>query len=279
MQCDCMKVEGYMDIVERMKSGEKITIGMVHLLPLPGSLKYQGDFQAIIDQAIEDAMKLEKAGFDALVVENVNDAPYDEDQLSVQKVSALAIVCDHVRRAVKLPMGIDACGGTLDGFAIASLTGIDFIRVPYFVDVRIGAYGIVKPNGAKAVMLRKKNGMENIRIFADLQVKHTYPLNSEIPIEESASWAESVGADALIVTGVATGAETPIDVITRVKAVTKLPVIVGSGMNMTNAKKQFEICDGAIIGSALKKDKNLMNCVDLELAEAFIRATGKRDYV
>lgn len=279
MQFDCKEVEEYMDIVERMKRGEKITIGMVHLLPLPGTLKYQGDFQAIIDQAVEDAKKLEKAGFDAVIVENVNDGPYDTDKMSVWQISALAITCDHVRRNVNLPMGIDACGGTLDGFMIAGLTGIDFIRVPYFVDVRIGANGVIHPNGAKAVMLRKRNGLEHIRIFADVQVKHTYPLNSEIPVEDSAIWAETVGADALIVTGATTGAETPLDMIKRVKAVTKLPVVVGSGMCTDNAKAQFEICDGAIVGSALKKNKNLMNCIDSELAEAFIRSTGKGNCV
>ncbi|MDD5953782.1 MAG: BtpA/SgcQ family protein [Firmicutes bacterium] len=266
-----------MDIVDRMKHGEKITIGMVHLLPLPGTLKYGGDFQPIVDQAVEDARKLQKAGFDALIVENVNDAPFDGTELSVWQVSALAIICDNVRRAVDLPIGIDACGDSLAGFMIGDLTGIDFIRIPYFVDIRIGQYGIINPVGSDAVVLRKRNGMEKIRILADVQVKHTYPLNSEIPIEASARWAESVGADALIVTGLATGMETPIDVISRVKAVSGLPVVVGSGMNSKNAKQQFEICDGAIIGSALKLGGNLMNPIDFDLAEAFIRSVGKED--
>ena len=100
-------------------------------------------------------------------------------------------------------------------------------------------------------------------------------MNSEVPVEASATWAESVGADALIVTGITTGAETPIETISRVKAVTKLPVVVGSGMNMYNAKKQFEICDGAIIGSALKRTKDLRKGIDYELAEAFINSVGK----
>ena len=261
-----------MDIVERMKQGEKITIGMVHLLPLPGTLHYGGEIAPIIERAVADARRLEAAGFDAMIVENVNDAPNDAPQMSPWQISTFAIACDHVRRSVHLPIGIDACGDALAGFMIGGSAGIEFIRVPYFVDIRIGSTGLINPNGAKAVMLRKRCGLEYIRIFADVQVKHTYALNPEIPVEASSKWAESVGADALIVTGMATGMETPMETLKRVKASTHLPVVVGSGMTEKNVKEQFTVCDGAIIGSALKQHGDLMNPVDEVLAKRFMQA-------
>lgn len=261
-----------MDIVERMRSGEKIAIGMVHLLPLPGTLHYGGDFQAIVNQAVSDAKKLEEAEFDALIVENVNDAPFEYDGMTPLQLYSLAIVCDHVRRNISIPMGIDACGESIQGLYIGALTGASFVRVPYFVDIRVGQNGLINPNGYQAVLTRKRAGLEHIRILADVQVKHTYPLCDNIPVEASANWAKAVGADAIIVTGLATGMETPIETMQRVKAAVNLPVVVGSGMNAKNACKQFEFCDGAIIGTAVKEHGSLMCPVDKEQAVAFMEA-------
>lgn len=261
-----------MDIVERMLSGEKIAIGMVHLLPLPGTLHYGGNFQAILDQAVSDAKKLEEANFDALIVENVNDAPFEYDSMTPLQLYSLAIVCDHVRRSVSIPMGIDACGESVQGIYIGALTGASFVRVPYFVDIRIGQNGLINPCGYQAVMTRKRAGLEHIRILADIQVKHTYPLCENIPVEASASWAKAIGADAIIVTGLATGMETPIETMQRVKAVVDLPVVVGSGMNASNTCKQFEYCDGAIVGTAVKEQGSLMRPVDKKKAVEFMEA-------
>lgn len=261
-----------MDIVNRMQAGEKIAIGMVHLLPLPGTLHYGGAIQPIINRAVQDARTLERAGFDALIVENVNDAPFEGEKMTPFQIAALAIVCDHVRRNVEIPVGIDACGESIEGLIIGSMTGVSFVRIPYFVDIRIGQYGVIQPNGAQAVMTRKRSGLEHIRILADVQVKHTYPLCREIPVEASAHWAKAVGADAIIVTGLATGMETSVETMQRVKNAVELPVVVGSGMNTRNAAKQFEICHGAIVGSALKENGDLRNPVDEALARAFIRA-------
>ena len=45
-------------------------IGMVHCLPLPTTAGFSGDYQKVIDQAVQDAVTLEKAGVDAVIVEN-----------------------------------------------------------------------------------------------------------------------------------------------------------------------------------------------------------------
>ena len=54
---------------------KKCLIGMVHLLPLPGTLNYTGEIDAIYSQAIADAKALEEGGASALIVENMNDVP------------------------------------------------------------------------------------------------------------------------------------------------------------------------------------------------------------
>lgn len=264
------------NIVDRMKAGEKISIGMVHTLPLPGSYRGKYTMEEIVERAVSDARILEAAGFDAIVVENLNDGPYEDGSMDARKTAALAVVCSKVRESVKIPIGIDSCGEQTAGFGIGCVTGISFIRLSYMVDVRVGARGIVLPNAGNAVMLRRRLNAEEIKIFADIQVKHTYPLLDCIPLEESAKWAISNMADALIVTGAETGRAASLADLEKVKRVSSIPVIAGSGVTAQNVAEQYAVCDGAIIGSSLKVTHNVMDPIDEKLAREFMLAVGKR---
>ncbi|MEG0457685.1 MAG: BtpA/SgcQ family protein, partial [Oscillospiraceae bacterium] len=53
------------------KKGGKFIFGMVHCKALPGTAFFDGDMQKIIDLAVEDAITLEKAGVDAMIIENM----------------------------------------------------------------------------------------------------------------------------------------------------------------------------------------------------------------
>ena len=259
------------ELLKQVSAGKRISIGMVHTLPTPGTLLGGAPVEEIIARAVADAKALETAGFDAVIVENVNDAPFDTPITRTQ-VAALAVVCHRVREAVGVPVGVDSCNDALAGFEIGGLTGISFIRVPYFVDTRIGQYGVVNPNGAAAVMLRHRLGLDQIKIFADVQVKHTFGLNDGIPLEQSAKWATDMGADALIVTGSTTGVEAPLEALRRVKGATKLPVVAGSGVTAQNLPEQYAVCDGAIIGTALKEGGSLLSPINSALSAAFMAA-------
>lgn len=242
-------------------------IGMVHCLPLPGSAFFDGDYEKIIARAVEDAITLEKAGVDAVIVENMGDTPFSA-LLDVEQVSALAAAAYAVRKAVKIPIGIDAafndCKASL---SIAGITGADFVRVPVFVDTVLFSDGIINPCARECMQFRKKLGLEHVKILADVQVKHAHMLLPNITIEQSAKDAEANGADAIIVTGSAIGMETPIEIIERVKKAVKLPVLAGSGVQAANIGEQMKIADGAIIGSSLKKDGILSNPISYDLVK------------
>jgi predicted TIM-barrel enzyme len=70
-------------------------------------------------------------------------------------------------------------------------------------------------------------------------------------------------ADALIVTGSATGSEVNIDDVRKVKtAVPEGAIFVGSGVTEENLETALRSADGAIIGTALKKNGETSNEVD-----------------
>ncbi|MDE6951173.1 MAG: BtpA/SgcQ family protein [Lachnospiraceae bacterium] len=255
-----------------LTKGSQTIIGMVHCLPLPGSHGFDGNYQKIIDQAVEDARTLERAGVDAVIVENMGDTPFAA-LLEKAQVAALTAAAAAVRGAVKIPVGIDAAFNDCEAsLAIAGICGADFIRVPVFVDTVLFSDGIIWPCARKCVNYRKAMGLEHVKILADVQVKHANMLNPQITVEMSAKDAAGNGADAIIVTGAVIGAETPIDMLKRVQKVVGIPVLAGSGVNHKNIHEQLQIADGCIIGSSLKKDGILTNPIDYDLVREVIEA-------
>ena len=255
-----------------LTKGYQTIIGMVHCLPLPGTSGFDGDYQKILDRAVQDAVTLERAGVDAVIVENMGDTPFAA-LLDKAQLAALTAAAVRVREAVKIPVGIDAAFNDCEAsLSIAGISGADFIRVPVFVDTVLFTDGIIYPCARKCMNFRKEMGLEHVKILADVQVKHATMLNSQITVEMSAKDAASNGADAIIVTGAVIGMETPIDMLKRVQNVVKIPVLAGSGVNHNNIHEQLQIADGCIIGSSLKKDGILTNPIDYDLVREVVEA-------
>jgi membrane complex biogenesis BtpA family protein len=252
-------------------NGKKTIIGMVHCLASPTTMNFNGDVQKIIDQAVKDAETLERAGVDAIIVENMGDEPFGVTLNTMQRMM-LASVAGVVKSKVNIPVGIDAAFNDYEAaLSIAKAMNGDFVRLPVFCDVVQYYGGVINPCCVEALRYREEIGARHIKIFADIQVKHT-KLVFETTIEESAKNAVAAGADALIVTGAAIGTETPLDSIKKVKDVVKVPVFAGSGVNAVNVAQQMEIADGAIVGSSLKEKGALENLISYDLTKELIDA-------
>lgn len=251
---------------------KSLVIGMVHCLALPGTPGFCGDMKKVTDQAVKDAITLEKSGMDAIIIENMGDGAFGIN-LDIEQSCALAAISAIVAQNVSIPIGIDAAmNDYATALSIAKAIDAEFVRIPVFVDTVEFFGGIITPCAREAMKFRKNLGAENVKILADIQVKHTHMLLPHVTIEDSAKAAEACGADAVIVTGTHIGVETPIDIIKRVKQVTKLPVIAGSGVKASNIKEQLKIANGAIVGSSLKEGGIIENPVSPELCTELVKA-------
>ena len=65
-----------MAILSKSREGGKEIIGVVHLLPLPGSPGWKGDLEAVIGSALRDTEALVGGGVDAVIFENFGDVPF-----------------------------------------------------------------------------------------------------------------------------------------------------------------------------------------------------------
>ncbi len=256
----------------KLDFSKKPVIGMVHCLPLPGTMKFRDNMEEIFEQAISDAVTLEKAGVDAIIVENMGDDPFGIELDTAQAI-ALAAISTRIRDRVSLPIGIDAAMNDYKtSLSIAKAIGADFVRIPVFVDTVEFYGGIITPCAREAMNFRKSINAEDVMIFADIQVKHTHMVLPTVSIEDSANAAIGCGADAIIVTGTHIGKETPMEIIQRVKAISSIPVVIGSGVKPANIKEQLKVADAAIIGSSLKVGGKIENPISFDLTKEVIDA-------
>ncbi|MFQ5947935.1 MAG: BtpA/SgcQ family protein [Acidimicrobiia bacterium] len=248
-------------------------IGMVHLGPLPGAPRFDGDFDAIVKAAVADARTLVEAGFDALLVENYGDAPFFADDVPKVTVAAMTRAVAAIRGEVSLPVGVNVLRN--DGpaaLAVAAATGAQFIRVNVLTGSMSTDQGLITGRAAELARLRSSLG-SGIRILADVFVKHAVPPPG-LTIEQAARDTFDRGpADALVITGSATGRAPATALLERVRtAVPKAPLLAGSGATADTVGQLLETCDGVIVGTAIKVGGVTTQPVDPERADSFVRA-------
>ena len=233
----------------------KPLIGMVHLLPLPGSPGWRGSMDEVTARALADAETLTAGGLDAVLVENYGDAPFHAESVPSETVAAMAAVVSRVVSAVTVPVGVNVLrNDARAALGIAAAVGARFIRVNVHTGTMWTDQGIVEGRAAETLRARSCLGAE-VAILADVEVKHATPLPGR-SLEDAArdAWHRGL-ADALVVSGVATGAPTEPDLARRVSdAAPEAPVLVGSGVRPDTVLDLLNVAGGAIVGTALTRE-------------------------
>jgi membrane complex biogenesis BtpA family protein len=238
-------------------------IGMVHLLPLPGSPRWGGDLRAVRERALADARALAEGGVDGLLVENFGDAPFLKGPVGPETVAAMALLVQAVADAVPLPVGVNVLrNDARAALAIACLTGARFVRVNVHTGVMLTDQGLIEGAAAESLRYRRWLGAERVKLLADVLVKHGAPLAPQTPEAAARDAAQRGLADALIVSGAATGLPPERETLLRVREAVAVPVLVGSGLTPDNVQELLTVADGAIVGTSLKREGRVEEAVD-----------------
>ncbi len=255
------------------KHHRKLLIGVVHLQPLPGSPRWQGDLEAVIRFAVNDARAYERGGAHALFIENFGDVPFTKNHVAPETIAAMAAAGRAVREAVRLPIGFnvlrnDACAA----LALCATCSGSFIRVNVHSGAMLTDQGIIEGNAYETLRYRQRL-CPSALIFADVHVKHAVPLGNWT-IEDSARDTVERGlADALIVSGTGTGMAADRADVERVRhACPATRILLGSGVKLDNLSEYLPLADGFIVGSSLKTGGKLASPVDPKRVAALVRA-------
>ena len=252
-------------------------VGMVHLLPLPGSPGFGGSMQHVLEAAIADASELTRAGFPALMIENFGDIPFYADSVPAETIASITVAVDAVLKETNLTVGVNVLrNDVLAALGVAAATRASFVRVNVLTGVMYTDQGPIV--GKAAEVLRKRNNLApGVEIWADVMVKHaTAPFG--VDIRQSAGDTVERGlADAVIISGSGTGAEPDIHEATIVRSSVpkETRVVVGSGASVDNLSKLMEVADTVIVGSAVKVDADANKRVDPIRAAHFVKAASE----
>jgi uncharacterized protein len=249
----------------------KPVIGMLHVPALPGSPQNQLALHAIVDSILAEVDAMTEGGVDGLMIENFGDVPFYPQHVPPHTVAFMTRLAVEVKRRSSLPLGVNILRNDSNGaLAVATAAGAQFIRVNIYTGARVTDQGLIEGTAHETVRYRKLLGCD-VKILADVDVKHSAPLAVRKLEEEVADIVSRGCADAIIVTGSATGSATAIqDLQTAKQAAGQAAVIAGSGIDLVNVKSILEVADGLIVGTAFKQDKITTNPVDRDRVRTFM---------
>lgn len=245
---------------------------MLHLPALAGAPLASQSLQKIRDAILRDADTLTDGGVHGLMMENFGDVPFFPDRVPAHVIAQMTALACAVRERVDLPLGINVLRNDGRGaLAVAHASGANFIRVNVLCGARVADQGLIQGIAQDLLRDRTLLGAGDIKIFADVDVKHSAPL-AERPLEDEVDdLVERALADAIVVSGAGTGKTTdPAKARLVKKAAPDTPVFIGSGIT-SETVQLFDAADGFIVGTALKKNGVATNPVELSRVKALMR--------
>ena len=255
----------------------KPVIGVVHLRPLPGSPKWDGDLETVIDRALSDAKAYAHGGVDAVIIENFGDAPFTKANVAPETIAAMAVAGAAVRAAIRIPIGFNVLrNDPRAALALCAACGGSFVRVNVHTGAMITDQGVIEGDAYNTIRYRKRVCPDAL-LFADIHVKHAVPIGN-FAIEDSARDTLERGlADALIISGTGTGVAADIGDVERARrACPRARILLGSGVTAENAREFLQFADGIIVGTSLKVGGRLHNPVDPKRVSTLTRIVHVR---
>ncbi|MFQ5805841.1 MAG: BtpA/SgcQ family protein [Phycisphaerae bacterium] len=285
--------------VKTLFSSPKAVVGMIHVGALPGTPRNSEPLAAIIARAREEAETYTQAGVDALIIENMHDVLYLKGSVGPEITAAMTAVglaareeCSQVRGEIHvpapkpghksvptpLPLGVQIlAAANREALAVALAIGAAFVRVENFAYAHVADEGLMSIAEAGPLLrYRRQIGAEHIKILADVKKKHSsHALTADVSLAEAAGTTEFFGAEAVVVTGTASGQPALPEDVGTVKNAVGIPVCIGSGLTPENLPDLWAYADVFIISSYFKRDGLWSNPIDGQRAAGFMAAAAR----
>lgn len=260
-------------LLEQLLGTEKPIISMAHFLPMPGSPLYdsEGGVDRIINWVRADVEALAEGGVDAIMFCNEGDRPYTIGTRP-ETIAVMAGVISKVTHDLPIPFGVDILWDPKGAIALAKATGARFVR-EVFTGVYASDMGLWDTSCGEALRYRKALDADDIKLFFNINAEFAAPIAHRAlgPLAKSVVFSSL--ADAVCVSGPMTGESVDLENLEIVKrSVPNTPVIANTGVRENTVGQILEVADGAIVGTALKKDGYTWNPVDPERVKRFMKA-------
>jgi uncharacterized protein len=236
---------------------KKVVIGMVHLLPLPGTPFYQeGSMEQTLEKAVADATALHYGGADGCLIQTVDRVYPAADEADYARVAAMAMIAKTVADATgpEFQIGIQIMVNALKAsVAVAKVCGGSFIRCAALVGATPSAGGMIEANPHDFLTYRNSIGARHVKLIAEVNSRHFHWLGDR-STADIARMAARAGAEAVEVAHA--DEETNARLVREVKqAMPQLPVMLGGHTTHENVARRLAEADGVFVGACLKVDR------------------------
>jgi uncharacterized protein len=251
---------------------KKVVIGMVHLLPLPGTPFYQeGRMEQILARALADATALYRGGADGCLMQTTDRVYPTDDTADYARVAAMATIVKAVSDATAptFQIGVQIMMNALKAsVAVAKVCNGSFLRCTALVGATLTAAGMVQANPLDFLTYRTQIGANHVKLIAEVNSMHFQWLG-ERPTGDVARMAARAGADAVEVAHA--DEDTNARLVREVKrAMPNLPVILGGHTTHENVARRLAEADGVFVGTCLKVEGRT-SPVDIERVREYVK--------
>jgi hypothetical protein len=253
------------DWMEEVFGVKKPVIGMCHFHPLPGDPQYEPEkgLDWVYDRAKDDLVAMQQGGVSAVMFSNEFSLPY-LTKVDTVTVASMARVIAALLPDIKIAYGVNVLWDPIASLDLAVATDAQFVR-EIFTGVYASDFGIWNTNCGAVVRHQHAISAQNVRLLFNIVPESASYMAERDVADIARSTVFNTKPDALCVSGLTAGSETSAQILQIVKnAVPDTPVFANTGVKANNVLEQLSIADGAVIGTAFKRDGYIWNPVETE---------------
>jgi membrane complex biogenesis BtpA family protein len=223
----------------------------------------------VIEAARRDLNALQEGGVDAVMFSNEASLPYLTEVEPITYVT-MARVIGELRREIRLPYGVNVLWDPIASIDLAMATGAQFVR-EIFSGVYASDFGLWNTNCGQAVRHQHAIHAGHVKLLFNIVPEAAAYLGERAVADIARSTVFNHRPDALCVSGLTAGVAPSTDTLRKVKeAVPDVPVLANTGVRAENIAEQLAIADGAVTGTAIKRDGYIWNEVDVQRVREFM---------
>src|SRR4029079_3558378 len=194
---------------EPMFSSARPVIAVIHAGALPGTPAGTATLAELEKVVRTEAATYRDGGVHGIILENMHDVPYLRGSVGPEITAAMTVLAQAMKDASRLPCGIQIlAGANHEAVAVAHAAGLDFVRAEGFAFAHVADEGIIQSSAASLLRFRRHIGADRVQVWADVKKKHpSHAITADVSIGATAAAVEFMRADAVIVSGAATGEE------------------------------------------------------------------------
>jgi membrane complex biogenesis BtpA family protein len=206
---------------------------------------------------------------DGLMFSNEASLPYLTKVEPITYVT-MARVIGELRREISVPYGVNVLWDPKASIDLAMATGARFVR-EIFTGLYASDFGMWNTNCGEVVRHQHAIHAEHVKLLFNIVPEAAVYLGHRDVAEIARSTVFNAKPDALCVSGLTAGVASSAEILRRVKdAVPQIPVLANTGVRPDNLLEQLGIVDGAITGTAFKRDGYIWNEVDTKRVREFM---------